>query len=56
MDSINFDLLLKHRQSARSYSTYLRQVNKEHASILSAITQGDVKAARSAMSLHLRRA
>lgn len=53
IDSINFDLLLKHRQSARAYSTYLRQVNKEHASILSAITQGDVKAARSAMSQHL---
>lgn len=53
MESINFELLLKHRQSSRTYSAYLRKVNKEHAAILSAITQGDVKAARNAMRQHL---
>ncbi|WP_152971101.1 FadR/GntR family transcriptional regulator, partial [Rhizobium ecuadorense] len=31
IESINFDLVLKHRQSARSYSTYLKKINKEHA-------------------------
>lgn len=53
MDSINFELLLKHRQSAGAYSAYLRKINKEHAAILSAITQGDARAARNAMAQHL---
>lgn len=53
MESINFDLLLKHRQSARGYSGYLKKINKEHAAILAAITQGDVKAAKNALITHL---
>lgn len=53
MESINFELVLKHRQSARSQGNYLKKINREHAAILSAITQGDVKAARNAMAAHL---
>ncbi|AVA24648.1 FadR/GntR family transcriptional regulator [Rhizobium sp. LEGMi198b] len=53
IERINFDLLLKHRQSARNYGTYLKKINKEHAAILSAITQGDPKAAKSALATHL---
>lgn len=53
MGEINFDLVLKHRQSGRSYSAYLKKINKEHAAILSAITQGDAKAAKNALAAHL---
>ncbi|RWX04268.1 FadR family transcriptional regulator [Rhizobium leguminosarum] len=53
IESINFDLVLKHRQSARGYSTYLKKINKEHAAILAAITQGDAKAAKAALIAHL---
>ncbi|MGO7837994.1 FCD domain-containing protein, partial [Rhizobium johnstonii] len=52
IESINFDLVLKHRQSARGYSTYLKKINKEHAAILAAITQGDAKAAKAALIVH----
>lgn len=50
---ISFDLVLKHRQSARTYQSYLKKINKEHAAIMSAITQGDVKAAKNALAQHL---
>jgi len=50
---ISFDLLLKHRQSAGTHQAYLKKINKEHAAILAAITQGDAKAAKNAMALHL---
>lgn len=53
MGEISFDLVLKHRQSAKTYQTYLKKMNKEHAAILAAITQGDVKAARNALAQHL---
>ncbi len=53
MGEISFDLVLKHRQSARTYQTYLKKINKEHAVILAAITQGDAKAAKNALALHL---
>ncbi|MBB3612486.1 DNA-binding FadR family transcriptional regulator [Rhizobium sp. BK602] len=53
IESINFDLVLKHRQSARAYNSYLKKINKEHAAILAAITQGDAKAAKSALAAHL---
>ena len=50
---INFDLLLKHRQPVRASRSYLKKINKEHAMILAAITQGDAKAARNALVAHL---
>jgi DNA-binding FadR family transcriptional regulator len=50
---ISFDLVLKHRQSARTYQTYLKRINRQHAAILAAITQGDPKAAKTALALHL---
>lgn len=53
MESINFELVLKHRQSSRDYRTYLKKIDKEHASILSAITQGDGRAAKNAIATHL---
>ncbi|TCN31406.1 FadR/GntR family transcriptional regulator [Sinorhizobium americanum] len=53
MESINFELVLKHRQSSRVYSGYLKKIHKEHAAILAAITQGDVKAAKQALAVHL---
>lgn len=53
MGEINQDLLLKHSQSCNSHSSYLRKVNKEHAAILAAITQGDPKAAQQALAAHL---
>ena len=53
MGEINFDLVLKHSQSGRSYNAYLKKINREHAAILAAITQGDAKAARQALSAHL---
>lgn len=53
MESINFELVLKHKQSSRAYSSYLKKIGKEHAAILAAITQGDVKGAKTAMAAHL---
>lgn len=53
ISEISFDLVLKHRQSARTYQSYLKKINKEHAAIMSAITQGDVKAAKNALAQHL---
>jgi GntR family transcriptional regulator, transcriptional repressor for pyruvate dehydrogenase complex len=53
LGEISFDLVLKHRQSARTYKTYIKKINKEHAAILAAITQGDAKAAKNALALHL---
>ncbi|CAN7613496.1 FadR/GntR family transcriptional regulator [Pararhizobium sp. LjRoot255] len=50
---ISFDLVLKHRQSSGAYQTYLKKINKEHAAILAAITQGDVKGAKNALAQHL---
>ncbi|MBP2236517.1 DNA-binding FadR family transcriptional regulator [Sinorhizobium kostiense] len=50
---ISFDLVMKHRQSARTYQTYLKKINKEHAAIFAAITQGDPKAAKNALAAHL---
>jgi DNA-binding FadR family transcriptional regulator len=51
MGEINFDLLLKHRQPGRSHN--LKKINREHAAILAAITQGDPKAAKQALIAHL---
>jgi DNA-binding FadR family transcriptional regulator len=53
MGEINFDLVLKHRQSGRTYNAHLKKINKEHAAILAAITQGDPKAAKQALVAHL---
>jgi len=53
MGEINFDLVLKHRQSGRTYNAHLKKINKEHAGILAAITQGDAKAAKQALVAHL---
>jgi DNA-binding FadR family transcriptional regulator len=53
MESINFELVLKHRQSSRAYRGYLKKINKEHAAILSAISQADAKTAKSAIAAHL---
>lgn len=53
MGEINFDLVLKRRQSVRASGGYLKKINKEHAAILGAITQGDVKAAKQALVVHL---
>ncbi|WP_296746941.1 FadR/GntR family transcriptional regulator [Mesorhizobium sp.] len=50
---INFDLVLKHRQSTPTSKGYLKKINKEHSAILAAITQGDAKGARNALALHL---
>lgn len=52
MSEISFDLVLK-RRGFFGGQAYVRKVNKEHASILAAITQGDVKAAKAAMTQHL---
>ena len=51
MGEINFDLILKHRRPGRP--AYLKKINREHAAILAAITQGDAKAARQALAAHL---
>ena len=50
---ISFDLVMKHRQSARTYKAYLKKINKEHAAIFAAITQGDARAAKNALAAHL---
>lgn len=53
MGEINFDLVLKHRWPAGSYKSYLKKIGKEHAAIAGAITRGDAKAARTALTQHL---
>lgn len=53
LGDINFDLVFKRRR-LQDGRAYFRKVNREHAAILSAITQGDARAARTAMELHLR--
>ena len=50
---INFDLLLKHRRPISASRNYLKKINREHAAILAAITQGDPHAARHALVAHL---
>ena len=50
---ISLDLVLKHRQSHGAYRAYLKKINREHAAILGAITQGDAKGARNALAQHL---
>ena len=50
ISEINFDLVLKHRQASKAY---MKKINKEHAAILAAITQGDPKAAKQALIVHL---
>lgn len=51
---INLDLLLKHRRSAGvATKTYLKKLSSDHAAILTAITLGDAKAARAALTRHL---
>lgn len=51
---INLDLLLKHRRSAGvATKTYLKKLSNDHAAILTAITRGDPKAARVALTKHL---
>ncbi len=53
MGEINFDLVLKRRQAVRPSGSYLKKINKEHAAILGAITQGDTKTAKQALVVHL---
>ena len=53
MREINFDLVLKHRRTNSKQAAYLRKINREHAAIFAAITQGDPNAARIALSTHL---
>lgn len=48
------DLQLKHAQSpGQKRGQYTKKINREHGAILSAISQGDVSAARSALRKHL---
>lgn len=50
---ISFDLRMKHAQPPQSHDAYVKKIAREHFSILSAIMQGDPKAARAAMRRHL---
>ena len=50
---ISFDLRMKHAQPLQNHDAYLKKIAREHFSILSAIMQGDPKAARAAMRRHL---
>jgi len=51
---ITSDLVMKYERSARSGKRgYAAKINREHGAILSAIVQGDAKAARSSMRRHL---
>jgi GntR family transcriptional repressor for pyruvate dehydrogenase complex len=51
---IAFDLRLKHVQSAgASRAAYVKKIVREHGAILSAISQGEGKAARAALKRHL---
>lgn len=53
MGEISFDLVLKRRHSGNSLQPYLKKINKEHAAILAAISQGDSKGAKTALTQHL---
>lgn len=50
---ISFDLRLKHGQPAQGREAYVKKISREHGAILSAIMQGNAKAARSALRQHL---
>lgn len=51
---ITFDLRMKHGQwSGPSHRAYTKRVAREHGAILSAISQGNPKAARTALERHL---
>ncbi|MDH6232235.1 GntR family transcriptional repressor for pyruvate dehydrogenase complex [Mesorhizobium soli] len=50
---ISFDLRMKHEQSQQDRERYVKKICREHGAILSAIMQGDPKAARTAMRRHL---
>lgn len=50
---ISFDLRMKHGQSQQGRENYVKRISREHAAILSAVMQGDAKAARAAMRRHL---
>lgn len=53
MREISFDLILKRRHSNSSLEPYLKKINKEHAAILAAISQGDPEGAKAALTRHL---
>jgi GntR family transcriptional repressor for pyruvate dehydrogenase complex len=53
MQEINLDLMLKHRKTGAVRESYLRRINREHGAIMAAITRGDAKAAKEALSAHL---
>ncbi|OAP36637.1 GntR family transcriptional regulator [Sinorhizobium glycinis] len=53
MGEINSELLMKLRQSGGSRSNFVNKIKREHAMILSAITQRDEKGAQSALYDHL---
>jgi GntR family transcriptional regulator, transcriptional repressor for pyruvate dehydrogenase complex len=50
---ISFDLRMKHGQSQQGRESYVKRISREHGAVLSAIMQGDAKAARTAMRRHL---
>ena len=50
---ISFDLRMKHGQSQQGRATYVQRISREHGAILSAVIQGDARAARTAMRRHL---
>jgi GntR family transcriptional regulator, transcriptional repressor for pyruvate dehydrogenase complex len=50
---ISLDLRMKHQQSLQDPESYHKKISREHGAILSAIMQGDVKAARTNMRRHL---
>lgn len=51
--SISLDLRLKHGVAAQSRQAHIKKLSREHATILSAISQKDPKAARKALQHHL---
>ena len=53
MGEISSELLMKFRQSGPSRPSFVAKIKKDHAMILSAITQGDETAAQTALSTHL---
>ncbi|SDN89645.1 FadR/GntR family transcriptional regulator [Ensifer sp. YR511] len=53
MGEISSELLMKFRQSGPSRASFVAKIKKDHAMILSAITQGDEAAAQTALSTHL---
>lgn len=53
MGEISSELLMKFKQSGPSRASFVAKIKKDHAMILSAITQGDETAAQTALSTHL---